>query len=970
LTFASVVGPVSAATTPVVIEQAQQQGVLAGTVTDSRNSPLSGATITVEGPGGSRSTTTDGKGQFSISLAPALYTLSISKGGYQSFRSDEFTVAAGSTTRATYPLTEATTSTLRVIGSTGSRRAGVQPINRDITPNQVIGADELQLNQTPNLNNEIEELPGVTLQQGNRSTLSYYSIRGADIEARTEIDGHPLSAGVSGLYYTGLLNPGIFQSVEIEKGTGVSSAGSGQSTFGTVNLQTWGFTDNKFGFVESGVDSFNGQFTKILYSNSFLKDKRLSIVADYNVTGYNGPAYGYNGPLELYGGGSYSSTLFQPAQKPGTAVIDFLGPFNAAQRLTSETFKARWRFNDTTSLWAGYVGAQAFVNPEGSAYGYNLGSYKITPCVTGATFAACSAGATYGNPSTFGYIGQTIPLYTAYPGETQTENNPLFEAEFRTAFKDNTILVRPFTQVIQRINDGSNNPNELGSNGGFSLVTAPGGTCTAVQPCYQYTGNGTAVNTYTSATNPCPAGPAATIYSCYIPTGGNAVPYLQYEIDRLHGVTATVLHPIKNGTLRFSYEYSSDSSFDLSGNAPTITAPYSIPGLSVPAGTPSISSVSNLSIPSALLRSNDFSVGLNVNPTERLLIGAALYYNLEQLTFQYLDPTVQSYASTVPGGLSSLPALFDTGTVQKEHLDPHLGIAYSLGRTASVRASFGSSVTLPYAKLVSGLPSLTTTPSANYPLGSITEKNPNLAPETSVGYDVGFDWRVLPGGGVLKVDGYSDVIYDKFLTQGIVYPTTPAIVTTQNAADFRSYGIELAAQKTTPGWGYNAELTLQRAFYYNLGPSYFNNLLGTYVEIYDNRQLDANPYSTGFLGLTYLGGTGGPDAIRGEFGVRYIGPNNSYYLPAYKTFYGTLRIPTVVKRMNLIISFRNIGGYQDAAGIAKASVFGTGMSTNSCTFVPSAANPSQYVTSACKPYTNGVQQVEPRTANLALQYRL
>jgi len=963
------VGPVNAASTQTLVAQApqqlpQQQALITGTVRDSRGVAQGDAVIAITGPAGSQTLKTDPNGHFSVSVSPGIYSISINKGGFQTLTADDVVVATQSVNNAVYTLADATSSTTREIGRT-STRSGPTPLNRGVTAQSTITADEIGSFASANLDYQITDLPGVSLIQGNRSTLAYFNIRGSvnGIETRTEIDGHPLSTGVSGVYYTGLLNPGIFEAVDIEKGPGVFAADAGEQSFGTINLRTWDFTDTTNGFLKQGIDSYNGQFTSALIRGSLLPKDRISYVLDYNVTGYNGPGFGYYGPLAAPSGNTITPAYTIGTSNVGSALVDYIGTFNAGERLASEVFKLRYRFSDTTSLWAGFVGSQGFVNPEGSQYGYAYGQYTVVPCFTAgkpeASLAGCNQSSVYSNPLAAPYYGTTIPLYSAYPDETQTENNPMFEAEFRTSFKDDTILIRPFTQVVQRINDGTQAPNTPGNNGAFSLATLPS-QCSATNPCY--IANGGALTTYTSATNPCAASNTPVATSCY--QDGAADPYYQYELDRLHGVTGTYLHPLGSlGTFQFAYQYTSDYTYDISGNAPTPAAPIALAGF--PTFPQSISDASNLSVPGAVRRANDFSATVFLSPTSKFSVAAALFYDLDSLDFSYENPAILALAPYTPGGSANLPLDLLDGNINREHFDPHAGFVYNANKNVAIRLVGGSSVTLPYAQQVSGLPTFSQ-PSTTYPYGYYTEKNPYLTPETIVAYNIGADVRI-PDGGVFTFDAYDNTIHNAFLTEYTVIPnsTLPATKSTVNASTYKSYGAEFAF-KNDPviGFGYNAQLSLNRAYYYNLGAAFYGSNTG-YLTTFDNRQLDGNPYAVASLSLVYKGSHN----TRAEFGGTYNGNNNSYFVPGFLTFNAVFR-RDIAKHVSVLLSGRNIFNFQDLANVAKATPYGTGISTVECKYAKSATDPTEYVQSACESYTNGQQQIEPQQFSAALQIHL
>ena len=94
-------------------------GTITGTVTSSAGAPVSGASISIKGAAAATATTDD-KGAFSASVAPGLYDVTVSKGGYQSASQTDVTVAAGSTQPVTITLAPVDLSTLRTIGTVTS----------------------------------------------------------------------------------------------------------------------------------------------------------------------------------------------------------------------------------------------------------------------------------------------------------------------------------------------------------------------------------------------------------------------------------------------------------------------------------------------------------------------------------------------------------------------------------------------------------------------------------------------------------------------------------------------------------------------------------------------------------------------------------------------------------------------------------------------------------------------------------
>ena len=96
-----------------------------GTITDPSGAVVANAEVTMHNPvsGFERSATTDASGNFSFSVPPGQYTITVNKGGYQS-GSTEVVLTAGQSTAVSVGLTESSLSNLQVIGRTASTVAG------------------------------------------------------------------------------------------------------------------------------------------------------------------------------------------------------------------------------------------------------------------------------------------------------------------------------------------------------------------------------------------------------------------------------------------------------------------------------------------------------------------------------------------------------------------------------------------------------------------------------------------------------------------------------------------------------------------------------------------------------------------------------------------------------------------------------------------------------------------------------
>ncbi len=603
LSFASVVGPVSAAATPVTVAQSiAAQPTLTGRVTDSRGNTLAGASVTAQGAGTTATTKTGGDGSFSLSLLPGLYTITVDHGGFQSAQND-VAVAAGSKQNLGITLQELNLQSLRVIGrsSTSYSRA---PFNVSEAAVNVLPNAEITLRQNNTLADIVSTLPGVVSSKTFSATPNTnFIVRGGALQTRVTIDGHPVSSGISGQWNSNYAVSTIFQNVEAVKGAGLNGAIAGESAVGTVNLRTRDFTDkNSFG-ASIGSDGWGSGVYNAFADINFLPNNRASLIVQKAFSGFNGPWNNYFGDRA----GRISSITPGVGQIPNIVGLDqWQGDYSNRYSLQGELAKLRYRFNDSTSLTFEYLGLQGQYMPQGGSYGTFDGNMTLQACQNGSTFsptlAGCGASSLYTAPYTFNNIGATVPAYTWFPQSFIQNNEPTFAAELRTTFKDDTILFRPYTHLINRYISGVNENKYPGNNGGWYPVTnvancqvkflgpgATGGAATGAQgPCFPvtmspnspaYIGSDTTGHGFATTANAPSCSPTPP-YTCFTtPTGiendglfNYGTPFSQPELDRLNGYTFSYIHPVGPNVFNFSYDYRKDfsqsASSDTSGAGP------------------------------------------------------------------------------------------------------------------------------------------------------------------------------------------------------------------------------------------------------------------------------------------------------------------------------------------------------------------------------------------------------------------
>jgi outer membrane receptor protein involved in Fe transport len=986
--YLSLVGPVSAATSPRTVAQTApaQSVAITGHVTDSRGAPLSSATVLVEGGGQSYRTTTGNDGSFALNVPPGVYTVTVNHGGFQTTQND-LSIVAGTPTSLSITMQELNLSSLRVIGRTGIS-INRTPFNVSESSITTLPPIEIQLRQNNNLTDTLATVPGVFASRTFSATPNTsFVVRGGAVQTRVTIDGHPVSSGISGQWNTNYAVAGIFQDAEVVKGTGLNGALAGESAVGTVNLRTRDFTRNNSAGLQIGADSFAGGIYNAYADVNFLKDNKASLIVAKSFIGFNGPWDNYFGNRN----GVTSAITPGTGNVPSIIGLDqFRGDFSNRYSLEGELAKLRYRFNETSSLTLEYLGLQGQYQPQGGAYSTYLGQMTLQACRNGsafqATLATCTDKSNYTAPYTFNDIGNTLPAYTWFPNSFIQNNEPQFAAEFRTSFKGDTILLRPYTHLINRFISGVNE-NKYPGNGGntgvgawFAVTNvancqvkfiAPGTTggpgTGAAGPCFpatmtpnspSYIGGDTTQHVFATTPNAPTCSPTPP-YTCFTTNTaiendgafGYGTPFSQPELDRLNGYTFSWVHPVGSSIYNFSYDYRKDFTqsastdqtqaaagcqFVIGGvtGASAVTVKNQVPGGPAPGtlyqpgcstsqytgvyGGYNLLPRSSIGTPPTVSQFQDFALTGQWQFGDKLRVALGNYFEIYRLNAQIENPAVLAYYASL-GNSNAAPVALVTRASQYSHYDPHLGLEWRASPNLSLRANAGSSITQPYAGLVSGFGSISIPNAAAH---NYTNTIPNFAlkPETTVSYDLGLDNR-FHDGSVFSLDLYDLTVHDVFLSNSTVFGTAAnpppgfGSITTFSDTLFinsnqingpiqRSYGLEAQLSHIPAfGLGYYASLTLQRAFYDQLPLSiYLANNTNTFGNFnVSGAQIFGYPFAKGYGQLIWQGQRG----TAFEFGADWEGQDNSTLGPPYVIFDASARIP-VHPKVNLQISVQNL----------------------------------------------------------------
>jgi outer membrane receptor protein involved in Fe transport len=1012
--FSIVGGPSSAAPTAPNATEAIAQATpaplatLAGQVVDaSTNASLGGVAISARGPGGSLYTTTSaGDGSFSLSLPEGVYDIDATKGGFQAGQVTGFAVTAGVTSTLRVALTEANSGSLRTIGRVSVTRR--TSLNTSSSATASLDSSVIQQRQNANLSDVVPELPGVTLLRTTGATAnSFFVVRGADVETKVNIDGHPLSVGTFGNYNANYAIGSIFDQVEVLKGAGLNGPTAGESAFGTINLRTRDFSPTNYADITLGVDGYKGSFYNAFANVNLLKDNRLSLLVGRAYSGFRGPWDEYVANRIGNNTGIPSAT-YQIPTFPG--LIQWQGDLSNRYGLAGELAKARYRFSNSTSVTLEYLGLQGQYIPQGGSYASFEGYAQVAPCYNGGTpgtsAASCGVTSVYNPPYASNLIGQQVPAYFWFPNSYIQNNEPEFSAEFRTSLKNDTILVRPYTALVNRFISGDRENRYPGNNGGWyevtnaancqatfaSPTTANGG---AKGPCFANKFAGPTGPAYIGASNP-----ASVVYStttsaptcsvtapCWTtPTGqqndgkiGFGTPFSQPEVDRLHGVTFQYLHPVHDNLYSLSYDYNSDdtnsttndTTATLAGCTPTLGGPPNTLAAGTLGAQPTCALTrlarTAIAIPPTIIRKNDFAATGLLQLSNALQASLGLYFTNYRSAAQIEDPAVLAQYAAGPGsGYAPVALVSRTNTVN--HLDPHVGFTYRVDQNLVLRANGGSSVTLPYASLISGLGSVDLPNGANNQAYTLSLANSSLRPETTVAYDLGFDYR-LPDSSIFSVDAFDNTVHNIFASATVATAPIPGITapggyfqsTTINGPIGRYYGLELALNKSLPiGFGYTLEGSFERAYLDQLSPTLYTSALS----LINGKQLDGSvngqasiPYAKGYGEIRYAG-------VRNSlvsFGADYEGANNSTYGPAYVVFNSTVRFE-VAPKVAFQIAADNLFGFSTGTALGRA-LFNQGSAT-----LQLGPGPNGTLVNA-RPRTKSLQEVNPKTFRFSLSHR-
>jgi outer membrane receptor protein involved in Fe transport len=838
---------------PAVAHSASAAAVLTGSIITPAGAPVAGALIVATGPM-KASDVSDARGAFSLELVPGVYEIQINKGGFNTASLRDVALVAGQTQPLSVELTRADLSALRTIGTvTTSGRSGAR-MNLSPATTSFVSAQAFADLANPQIAGVLERLPDVTVQHLGGKPDTTIIVGGAQpYETQVLIDGHPLALGKSGVWVGTYFPSYLIGGVETQSGPGNTTQFANLAVGGTANLLTPRFTTHPSAEFVAGTDSYGSQYSNFLATGLA---GHLSYVVGSGTGGVNGP-YFHKTVCSVS-----ADNYLNDNTRASSGTIQFCGDASSSLQTRGSVLKLRYDFTPSTSLEAGFVGAWGRYVPQATAFGNTIGPTTVVACLSPPLDMQCT------NPAYANLIGKSVNGAFFFPGASVYNTQDLFDAQFRTSIGSNTVLVRPYVGSIQ--------PEVVVGKlqGYYPNFFSPAGADPAAFQAFCQANFGS---------NTSPAGTLTSVAGqqvCY------QSPYDKYEQDKLYGSTFTVIHPMGESTLNFSYDFHGQSTFA-----------YEV--------TPS-----NITVPFSAVRYGTFSLSGDLHLLRNLGIDVGVYNTRWSLSGT--QPLLSGGSPVLDGNGNPIPVALARGV---SRFDPHLGFVFHPSSTVAYRLAYGTSTTFPYIGQVSGLASYGPfSPNApQYTGGNLTESNASLAPETSISYEAGVDKR-FGNGSILSADVQATVIHNVFetLTQG--QPTAIgqllAVSRPINAARLRSQLLTLKyAYAPRAGFGYDLSAAAQRsivdgipAALYAGGPGFPVNNVQVCGNGLDQPGIPTCiPYLKGYAHGSFTWRNGSYVAL----GLEYLGKNNPYYQPPFALLDLTVRHP-LTKALELQASVENL----------------------------------------------------------------
>jgi len=425
--FVFIIAIISSGTTPAAADAGAS---ITGVVASANGGVIQGATVELIGPSGSSKTTSGKDGSFSFTGLPAgTYVLRAGAKLYQTASSPPLVLGAGQTLSLQVSLQPVTTTNISTLGRVTV--TGHPTLNTSAAPSFTISANQMLNQGALQLNSALEAQNGVTMERysnGAPGAVTTFSIRGAGgfgggndgtgntgYEILVLQDGEPMRNGQFGDFDTSALTPAIYSRVEVVKGVGGASIFGANTIGGTINLVTRDPAKTEGGEFILGYGGFGTSDFNISETNTLGRFGYLFDVHRYATDGFVPWPY-----LASY------QTFATPIVAHPTQTFD----------LKSGLAKLRYDFSGYS-----YLVVDASLESDYRDQLGLIGNPNLTS--TGAV----AIDPTNGLPSFFGF-----------PGDFVWNMQPKYSADFHTTVAGGSLILRSYTQYLQRVVDGLNEP--------------------------------------------------------------------------------------------------------------------------------------------------------------------------------------------------------------------------------------------------------------------------------------------------------------------------------------------------------------------------------------------------------------------------------------------------------------------------------------------------------------------------------
>lgn len=909
---------------------------VSGQVVDLSGASVPNATVRLDGPQHS-ATTADTSGHFVFAnVPPGTYTVSATATGYTAVTRSGVAVQNED---VNLNIQLAGTTALKEIGHV-TTSTGRSAINVTAAPSFVVTPSDMAFQGQTQWRKVLEEIPGVSISgvaglatdviPGSPINTAVVSIRGAlPYETAMLIDNMPMwdtsiGANASG---TGVdLSPysgQTFGATDVIEGPGAQSPSIVGSIGGSLNFHPGGqVTKNSYAFSVSD-DPFGGW---IVDGSVAMHVGKLSATASYGLNNSPGPVLGTQ---EIFNSSQINAINGTPFSCPlANCSASNLFPINGTVKgnlpSAQQTGFVGCCTSDSGGSWVSHhESLSLFYQPSHAItvqfyFSDNNGPTSLANWQIPLSFVPPAG---YAGPLPAGSVLQMndFPWETTQVGQTAQ----IYEGKLTFQLGRGQLQLAALSNRTQ-IADIVGIPPSLGA------ATLYGGGCLASAG---------------PLTSPCPAGFEPVIFN------GTAVNNLTMN-------TLLEIVGIQGHNRDWNVNYATPLGDRARTSASIVHSFYdSSEYLNLFQQVGSVN-VSIVDLPQANFVTNDeMRLSYGLSPNDRTSFDFTYYF--ANTRFHVVNPAT---ASTAQFNLAQV--LYQD---QVFHYNaPRLNFVWRPTSSLSIRASTGGGFApAPLGDLISS-----TAPSC---AGGITctfnIPNVNLRPETSWGYDVGFDKR-FGQSTIASFDVYTTTLQGQVyrsLTQVPSCSTCLGLPTFSqqfnNLSQSRYQGITLDLHRDMPrGIVWSLSGALMRGYVVSLPAGFYNANgnpatpcnLSTNTNCINQKVLPtvnfnglftlANvPYAQGFAQYGYRWS---PERFI-NVDMHYFGNNNGYYLPAFVVFDANAQVP-VTKYVSLQGTLRNITGQYDAVVLNE----GTGY------IYSTAAGPSAYTFGV--PYT-------PRTFLLTLR---